>query len=231
MNVITMCVVIIIFLGNPDDIIYRYKGILKSYKDVIYMKIGEAQQIYREQVKAYQTQKAAVSKQLQEVRSRIDASSGGQEQYGSEAAVLELTLDALNEKQTEYQDYLSMLADQYCAYWNAAVTDQQADAAKEYAADMGKILEVARRIMKGGIVPAADEKKLMEYSNELYQTAKSIGAMVQRQKREKYKSLWGDEEEKEYDDPQEAAENAEAPSVGPEVVDVADTMASVVPEE
>ena len=93
------------------------------------------------------------------------------------------------------------------------------------------MMEVARRIMKGGIVPASDEKKLMEFSFEMYQTAKNIGAMVQREKREKYDSLWGDEEEKEYDDPREAAENGTAPAGAPEVVDVADIMASVAPAE
>lgn len=59
---------------------------------------------------------------------------------------------------------------------------------------MAKIMEVARRIMRGAIVPASDEKKLMEYSEEIYQTAKSVGAMVRRQKKEKYDSLWGDED-------------------------------------
>lgn len=191
------------------------------------MKIGEAQQIYREQVMAYQTQKAALSKRLQEVRSRMESSPNAQEQYGSEAAVLELTLDALTDKQTEYQDYLSKLSVQYCARWNAAASEQQADAAEEYTAEMGKIMEVARRIMKGGIVPAADEKKLMEFSNELYQAAKAVGAMVQRRKKEKYDSLWENEEKKEYDDPQEAAENAEAASLEPEIVNVEDIVSPV----
>lgn len=194
------------------------------------MKIGEAQQIYREQVNEYQTQKVALSKRLQDIRSRMEHSSNEQKQYEDESAILELTLDALNEKQTEYRDYLSELSEQYCAYWNATAAKQQADTAKEYTIDMGKIIEVARRIMKGGIVPARDEKKLMEYSYEMYQTAKNIGAMVQRQKKEKYKTLWEDEEKKEYDDPQEVAENAEASSEGPKIVDVEDTMASVVPE-
>lgn len=194
------------------------------------MKIGEAQKVYREQVKAYQTQKAIVSKQLQEIKARTDSSQGAQEQE-SEAVILELTLDTLNEKQKEYQDYLSELTDQYCAYWNATVVEQQSDAVKEYGADMGKILEVARRIMKGGIVPASDEKKLMEFSSDLYQTAKNIGAMVRHQKKEKYDTLWEDEEKKEYDDPQEVAENAEAASEGPELVDAADIVASVNLEE
>ena len=191
------------------------------------MKIGEAQQIYREQIKAYQAEKSAISKQLKTIRSRMESSPDGQELYGSEAATLELTLNALDEKQKEYQDYLSELADQYCAYWNATVAEQQGDAAKEWAEDMGKIIEVARRIMKGATVPASDEKRLMEFSMEMYQTAKSIGAMVRREKKEEYDTLWEEKEEKEYDDPQEVAENAEAGSEGPEIVDVADTMGSV----
>ena len=191
------------------------------------MKIGEAQQLYRDQVKAYQTQKSAVAKQMEQVRSRMERYPDGQEKYGSEAATLELTLNKLDEKQQEYQDYLSKLAEQYCAYWNAAAAEQQKDAAQKYASDLGKVMEVARRIMKGAIVPASDEKKLMEFSFEMYQTAKNIGSMVQREKREKYKSLWKDEEEKQYDDPQEVAENAEAPSAGPEIVDVSETMATV----
>ena len=196
------------------------------------MKIGEAQQIYRSQVKAYQEQKSAVSKQLQNVRARMEHSTVNREQYEKEAATLELTLDALKGKQEEYQDYLDKLAEQYCAYWNATVADQQADAAKEYTINLGKIMEVARRIMRGGIVPAADEKKLMEYSRELYQAAKNIGSLVQHGKKEKYKSLWDDDEKKkEYDDPQEVAENAEASTGGPAIVDVAETMASVAPQE
>lgn len=204
---------------------------LKIDMDGDIMKIGEAQQLYRQQVKSYQTQKADLTKQLQDVRSRMERIPGRKEQYESEAATLELTINALNEKQEEYQDYLSELADQYCAHWNACVADQQADAAQKYVEDMGKVLEVARRIMKGAIVPASDEKKLMEYSFELYQTAKNIGSIVQQQKREKYKSLWQDEEEKQYDDPQEVAENAEAAGTAPQIVDVAETMETATQAE
>ena len=186
---------------------------------VISMKIGEAQQLYREQVSSCRDQKANLSRQLKDVRSRMETYPERREQYGQEAAVLELSLDALNQKEKEYQDYLDVLADQYCAYWNAAVAEQQGDAAKEYGIEMGKIMEVARRLMKGAIVPASDERKLMDFSMELYQAAKNIGAMMQRKKKEEYDSLWGDEEEKEYDDPQEVAENAEAATDGPELMD------------
>lgn len=195
------------------------------------MKIGEAQQIYREQVQSYRKQKTVLSKQLEDVRTRMKYSAqDDRKAFASEAATLELTIGALDEKKSEYEEYLEKLSGQYCAYWNAAVEEQQKDAAKEYAADMGKIMEVARRIMKGAVVPASDEKKLMEFSMDMYQMAKNIGAMAERQKREKYDSLWGDEEKKEYDDPKEVAENAAAPSGAPEVVDAADTIASVTAE-
>ena len=183
------------------------------------MKIGEAQEIYREQIRAYQKEKSSISKQLQNLRRRMEIRPEEKEQCATEAATLELTLEALDEKQDEYQEYLSRLTETYCAYWNATVADQQADAAAEYAEDMGKMMEVARRLMKGAIVPASDEKKLMEFSFEMYQTAKSIGGMARQEKREKYDSLWGEEEEKEYEDPQEAAGNREAAGEAPEIVD------------
>ncbi len=191
------------------------------------MKIGEAQQIYRGQIKEYRSQRSVTAKQLEEVRKRMKYSPDTKEEDKNTAATLELTLQALDEKEDEYQEYLNRLTDQYCAYWNAEVAKQQKDASEEYARDVAKIMEVARRIMKGSIVPGSDEKKLMEFSMDLYQAAKNIGSMVQRQKREKYDSLWKEEEEKEYDDPQETAENAQAGSGAPEIVSVSDTIAAV----
>ena len=142
------------------------------------MKIGEAQQIYADQVNAYRKQKTELTKQLREARTKMDHN------FQSEAATLQLTLDALDEKESEYQKYLDQLAERYCAYWNAEVAEQQKEAGKESAAEMGKIMEVARRIMKGSIVPASDEKKLMEFSMDMYQMAKNIGAMVRQEKKE-----------------------------------------------
>lgn len=191
------------------------------------MKIGEAQQLYRAQVQAYQMQKATLSQKLQDVRNQMKSKPEEKETFGEEAAVLELTINALNEKQTEYQDYLSKLAEEHCAWWNMAVAEQQGDALEEYAKDLGKMMEVARRIMKGAIVPASDEKKLMEFSTELYQAAKNIGAMVRNQKKEKYDTLWGDEEEKEYEDPEEVAANANVSTEGPEIINATEIVEAV----
>lgn len=195
------------------------------------MKIGEARQLYRGQVEAYQEQKAVLSKRLGDLKSRMEVSEEEKERHAAEGVALELSIGALDAKQEEYQEYLNKLSDKYCAYWNAEVTRQQADAAEEYAQDMGKIMEVARRIMKGGTVPASDEKKLMEFSFELYQTAKNIGSIARQKDKEKYDSLWGEEEEKEYGDPEEAAEGAQAVAGAPEIVSAADTVAQAVQTE
>ena len=188
------------------------------------MKIGEAKQIYGGQIREYQEQKLLLSKQKRELEKKIEATENGRNRFADEAATLELTIDAVNKKQTEYQDYMSALTEQWAAKANIVSAEQQGEAMEEYVEDLGKIMEVARRIMKGGIVPASDEKKLMEYSMELYQSAKSIGAMVRNKDKEEYDSLWKDEEEKSYEDPMEVADNTEAFSDGPEIVDVADIM-------
>ena len=88
--------------------------------------------------------------------------------------------------------------------------------------------------MNGDIVPASDERKLMEFDDKLYQAAKNIGELRRRMEKERkeHKSLWEDEEPKEYEDPTEVANNTEAFGPGPEIVSVEETMASVeVPSE
>ena len=191
------------------------------------MKISEARQRYNTQIKAYQEQKVALSKQKQELEDKMNSVPDGKTIYANEAAILELTMKAVDEKQTEYKDYMNMLLEQWNATADMISAEQQGDAMEEYAQDLGKIIEVARRIMKGGVVPAKDEKKLMEYSMEMYQTAKNIGAMVKQREKEEYDSPWGDEGEKEYKDPIETADNTEAFAAGPEIVDVADLCSEI----
>ena len=195
------------------------------------MKIDEARKLYSSQIKSYHEQQMVLAKQKKELEHKINMTPNGKSVYANEAAVLELSIKAVDEKQTEYKDYMEKLLEQWSATANMVSAEQQGDAMEEYAEDLGKIMEVARRIMKGDIVPASDEKKLMEHSMEMYQAAKNIGAMVKQKEREEHDSLWKEEEKKEYEDPMEVANNTEAFAEGPEVVEVADTMASAVEAE
>ena len=190
------------------------------------MKIGEARAIYREQITAYRDQQQALQKQRQELQEKIDSTPDGKTIYAKEAATLELTYDAVRQKQQEYQDYMAKLLEQKSGYMDMMAAKNEGEAMKEYAEDMAKIMQVARRIMKGGIVPLSDERKLMEFDNDLYQMAKSIGAMVQLRKRKEYDSLWDEEEKEEPVDAQEYADEQQAISGSPEVVSVEETMES-----
>lgn len=205
---------------------------MRSQKDVMDMKIAEARQLYSGQINAYNEQHLALSKQKQELEKKMNAVEDGKVIYANEAATLELTMQAVEEKKSEYQEYMDKLMEQWVGMSNMVSAQQQGEAMAEYAEDLGKIMEVARRLMKGGIVPAADEKKLMDYSMEMYQAAKNMGAMARQKDREEYDSLWEeDEEDAACEDATEVADNSEAFSAGPEIVEVADTVASVtVPE-
>lgn len=187
------------------------------------MTIGEAQKIYREQRAAIVEQRKTLVKQRDELTKKCSTVSAeeGKRMYANGAATLELSIDALNEKFDENQKILDLLGNQYMAVWNAEAARQQSDTMGEYAADLAKIMEVARRIGDGAKVPPQDEQKLMEYSMEMYMSAKNLAMLKER--KEKYESLWDDEKDKaaeEYD-PQGKAENAQACVDPPETVDVA----------
>lgn len=191
------------------------------------MKIKDAEQTYRTQVQSYQTQKTTIAKKQNELKKKMETSADGSTLFGNEAAILQLTYDALDKKQNEYANYLDRLSEQRFAIEELENTKQQGKAAEKAGKDLAKIMEVARRIMKGAKVPGSDERKLMEFDSKLYQMAKSIGAMAKQRKRKEYKSLWEDEEKQETQDSSEVADEAEAAGAGPELVTAEATMASV----
>ncbi|MCI5731232.1 MAG: hypothetical protein MR304_06795 [Eubacterium sp.] len=194
------------------------------------MKVAEARSTYSAQLRSYNEQKFKLAKQKQELDEKIKTTENGSVIYANEAATLELVYNAVEEKQNEYQEYMDQLMGQWNAKFNEVASKQQADAAKEYGEEMGKLITVARRIMHGDIVPQSDEKKLMEFDRDLYQMAKNIGMLAKMKDKKEYDSLW-DEEKKEYEDPMEAANEEEAFASGPEIVSVEDTIAAAAPGE
>ena len=77
----------------------------------------------------------------------------------------------------------------------------QAEGAKKYGEDMGKLLTVFRLMCQGHNVPHSDEKKLMEFDDKMYQAAKNAQMMAQlreKQKQKNEKSQWDEEEEAEF---------------------------------
>ena len=184
------------------------------------MKIGDAINTYRPQINALWDKKVSLTKQQKELQQKQAHSADGGEQYAEEAATLELTLNEVNARYDETKAYFEKVMGAYNMAWNAEVSRQQGDALKEYGEDMAKIMEIARRISKGGIVPYKDEKKLMEYSMELYMSAKNLAVLAKEEDRKKYDSLWDEDKEKKEYDPEGAANNTEINIDAPEVIDV-----------
>ncbi len=191
------------------------------------MKIRDAQEMYRAQIRDYNSEMSAVSMRRKEIQNALKNASGAdKDTLDKEAATIELTYKALQDKQNEYYDYVNDLTEQWCMWANAESAKQQGEAMKDYYRDMAKVMEVARRLMKGDIVPSTDEKKLMEYNDKLYQMAKNMGEMAKVEKRKKHKSLWDDEEEKQYEDPDEVGANATAQGTAPQIKSAGEIMSS-----
>ena len=87
---------------------------------------------------------------------------------------------------------------QWIQKWAQEMYEQQAEASKNGAkafADVAKAMEIARRIARGDVVPLKDEKKLIEFSADLYQVAKASAAINANKKHKKYDSLYDDEDD------------------------------------
>lgn len=195
------------------------------------MKIGEARQIYSAQIKEFHQQKISLAKQKKDLEHKMSILPDGKEQYANEAAILELSYNAVSEKYDEYHNFMEQLMEQHSLLFNAEATKQQGEAMKEYAIDQVKLMEVARRIGRGDIVPASDEQKLMEYSMELYMSAKNMAMLseLQDKDKEKHDSLWDDDEEKpDNPDPMDVANNGSLQGEAPEIVSAEEVVASAV---
>ncbi len=181
------------------------------------MKISEAASMYRVQLSQQRSQRKELLNQKEKLEKQAQSakkSSAGvtlelSDEYKKRMQELEEKIDILNSEIKENEKGLDGIIETEVGIFNAENSKQQADAMKKYAEDMAKCLEIARRISNGDKVPATDEKKLMDFNMEIYMAAKNMSVMNQEKKHKEYDSLWGDEEEKEYADPQEVASNSE----------------------
>ena len=186
------------------------------------MRLIEAQQAYRAQRQDLIDQRKELLKRQKALEQKMNVTVNGRELFAEEAATLELSINENKEKFDRNLEVLDRLAEQECAVWNAEVCRQQTDVMSDAAIDMAKIMEVARRISTGGRVPASDERKLMDYSMELYMSAKNLAMLkeMEEKRKKKYDSLWEDEdEEQEEYDPQGKAENSEVDIALPEGIE------------
>lgn len=121
------------------------------------------------------------------------------DQYRVQGVELELSGEQPESVYTE-EDLEKMRADaemknlQKMYQENLEAAKEAAEAAGEGFEDLGRALEIARRMMHGDIVPASDEKFLMDFNRDIYMGAKNMQALAKNEDPEKYDSLLEDEE-------------------------------------
>ena len=188
------------------------------HKDMVTgMKISEATSMYRAQLAQQRGQRKQLLEQKKKLEKEAEIDQKNEagvtlelsEEYQKRMQELQEKIDVLYDEIKQNEKGLDKITETEVGIFNAENSKQQADAMKKYAEDMAKCLEIARRISNGDKVPATDEKKLMDFNMEIYMAAKNMAVMNMDKKHKEYDSLWGEEEEKEYADPQEVASNSE----------------------
>ncbi len=152
------------------------------------MKISDAKRAYSAQLQTLQAQRQTLRKTLQEQE------KSGAASQNFDRVELSRELSQLDAQYEAVRGGMEGIMAREAAIHNAEAAKQQGEAMSKAADEIAKVMEVYRRIASGGQVPPADEKKLMEFSSELYMAAKNM-AFLKAQKGEKYDSLWEDEEE------------------------------------
>lgn len=179
------------------------------------MRIEDAKNAYSAHLNILQQKKNSLTELLE----KNENNSGGIPNFDT----VEISRE-LNEVNAQYEETKKVMdrirAQEYIAYSGADIKEQ-AEAASKGAEEFGKILTIYRRIASGGVVPPGDERKLMEFSHELYMAAKAA-AMLNQQEGEEYDSLWKDE--KQTSEPEqtaaEIAANTQIAVPSPEQIDV-----------
>lgn len=199
------------------------------------MKIKETRQAYTAQLEVLRNRQRKLLKAREENDAQFKYSSQEEVWNGGSGVVLELS-EEYRKRSQELQEQIDKVKEQIeehiklrdqvigleTGIANAESAKQQGEAMKEYGEEVAKCLEIARRIANGDKVPASDEKKLMDFNMEIYQTAKHMAAMNMDKKHKEYESLWEEEEDgkEEQTDPLETAGETEVtveiPDIEPE---------------
>lgn len=128
----------------------------------------------------------------------------------------------LSEIEKEYnavQKAMDGIAGLHSLIQKSAELRQNSEEAMEGAKELGKVLAIYRRIASGAKVPPYDERKLLEFSKELYFAAKAA-AILNPDEDKEYDTLWKrkDRFPTEGPSPEEIADNTSIPASDPKLI-------------
>lgn len=143
------------------------------------MKITDAREVQEKQKLIYSSQGVTISETVERDTQKTDkAAKENANGFSQTAATLKISQQSIDFWQRQME-----------------AMRESKEEAEENAQDIAKIIEIARRISRGDKVPPSDEKKLMEYSLVMYQTAKSMAMLHEDEEHKKHKALFDEEEE------------------------------------
>lgn len=150
------------------------------------MKIRDAKQSYAAHRHAIWEKREALAKVLKEQEQHPLTSAFDRVELSKELSLLDAQYDAVDKALMGITALETKVFGDEC-------NRRQAETEAKMAEEMGKIMEVFRRVSSGAKVPAKDHQKLMDYDMKLYMAAKQAAMLAQQNKKE-YDSLWEDEE-------------------------------------
>lgn len=153
------------------------------------MKIGEASQVYSAKISSLNERRNALYEQKKALE------CGKIEMTDEEISALGKAIDRVESSCESASKFMEGINAKKAFLQNAESAKRQGEAAAKQAEEYSKCLEVARRIARGDKVPPKDEEKLLKFSSEMYQMAKTMASAAQNEKAKEHKSLWKDEDE------------------------------------
>lgn len=179
------------------------------------MKLGEAIPNYQAYRNELQDKKTSIYKQYKKTKEKAERTND--EEWIQKAAELELSYKEATDDFDKYENVLNSLREQWCVAANTENDKALADPETGLGATLGKIMTTIARMCAGDKVPYSDEKKVMEYDDEMYARAKQAQMIMasMKKKQKEYDSLW-DKEGGEYD-PEGVADNTEAQGDLPDI--------------
>lgn len=151
------------------------------------MKIRDAKQAYAAHRHEIWEKREALAKVLKEQERHPLTSAFDRVELSKELSLLDAQYDAVD------QALMGITAAETKAFGDEC-NRQQMEVQAKMAEDLGKIMEVYRRVASGAKVPAKDLQKLMDYDMKLYALARQA-AMLAQQNDKEYDSLWEDGDE------------------------------------
>lgn len=175
------------------------------------MKIGEASRVYSAQLNKLYSQKKELTAQKKAYE------KGEIKMTEEQANSLLKSLDRIEIKCEKASDFMANFGTYKSLLQNAEASKQQNDYMAEKAEEDAKCMEIMRRIAHGDKVPAYDEQKLLSYNAEMYQMAKNMALLAEKEKQREHDSLWDEDDEKPANEmsPDEIVDNTECSMVMP----------------